>query len=93
MEVTRENQGRCLTLSSSGAVGGTARSLHEQAFLVAHLPVRMAGQLSPAPLSLGGTSGVVHCGPLRLLAPDGRRRYTCASAGLLHLALRSLLWS
>jgi hypothetical protein len=42
-----------LTPSSSGAVGGTASSLHKQVFLVAHLPARMAGQLSPAALSLG----------------------------------------
>ncbi len=38
---------------SSGAVGGAASSTDKQAFLVAHLPVRMAGQLSPAAPSLG----------------------------------------
>ncbi len=42
-----------LTPSSSGAVGGTASSTDKQVFLVAHLPVRMAGQLSPVAPSLG----------------------------------------
>ncbi len=45
--------GARLTPPSSGARGGAASSTDKQAFLVAHLPVRMAGQLSPAAHSLG----------------------------------------
>ncbi len=59
--MTTDGRQAGLTPSSSGAVGGTASPTGEQVLLVAHLPVRMAGQLSPAAPWLGAAWIASNC--------------------------------